>query len=437
MIKMVSCKCPECKAELEISGDREYAYCQYCGTKILLHNDNVKVFRKIDEAEIKKTESNERMYNRMLDREDRKLSLKTKGIIAYVIICLVMCLASYLSYKFKAGFTSVVLVMATIVLITMPFLIGISRSIFKYDETTVTTDTSSALFGLFKKSTQETDSPAKKVLGMWGTYLAVLALIFMLLHLGTYSDKKEKPTGASYTTEAYQENDTVIVPVFYKSIEKRADIKAEDIGSTFSWMHDAWDCYTATILSETTIQVTNWHRDSSDEKEKFKQGYDLNALKIADDKFDFTWVDESHTAFLVTLMDEKNSRWDDYYRVAFSKIDTSSNAWKKRYSSEGKQYVYQNDKWNQYRAIALSDTTIKIENWYRSSADEKQDYYHHYDMCIVKTDNENSDFEWVNEEHSSFTITMFDEENHHWEDVATVCFQLQDEEGRKSWFPFG
>lgn len=42
MITMVNLKCPNCGGELQVESDREFCFCQYCGTKILLSDENKK-----------------------------------------------------------------------------------------------------------------------------------------------------------------------------------------------------------------------------------------------------------------------------------------------------------------------------------------------------------------------------------------------------------
>ena len=54
---MKKCTCPNCGANLSIkTNDRDFAFCQYCGTKIML-DDYRATHRIIDEAQIKKAEN--------------------------------------------------------------------------------------------------------------------------------------------------------------------------------------------------------------------------------------------------------------------------------------------------------------------------------------------------------------------------------------------
>ena len=56
-ISMTSAKCPECGATISNESDRKIAFCTYCGTKILLKDENEYTIRTIDEAGIKTAEA--------------------------------------------------------------------------------------------------------------------------------------------------------------------------------------------------------------------------------------------------------------------------------------------------------------------------------------------------------------------------------------------
>lgn len=49
-------KCPNCGADIDFESDREYMFCQYCGTKIALGDHTYHTERIIDEAAVKKEE---------------------------------------------------------------------------------------------------------------------------------------------------------------------------------------------------------------------------------------------------------------------------------------------------------------------------------------------------------------------------------------------
>lgn len=72
MIKMIAAKCPECGASLEVDGSRKQVFCTYCGTKIILNNENETVTRHIDEAEVKRTEMEKELELKKLELEEER-----------------------------------------------------------------------------------------------------------------------------------------------------------------------------------------------------------------------------------------------------------------------------------------------------------------------------------------------------------------------------
>ena len=56
-VSVKSIKCPDCGAHLEIEGKRDTMFCNFCGAKVVLSNDNEYVYRHVDEAEIMRAET--------------------------------------------------------------------------------------------------------------------------------------------------------------------------------------------------------------------------------------------------------------------------------------------------------------------------------------------------------------------------------------------
>ena len=73
-VKLNTLKCPQCGAVLPFDQHKELTYCPYCGTKILMTNENEYVIRHIDEAGIRQAEAQESVRMRELDLEERKVS---------------------------------------------------------------------------------------------------------------------------------------------------------------------------------------------------------------------------------------------------------------------------------------------------------------------------------------------------------------------------
>ena len=46
MIQMIPLKCTNCNAKMEVSEGREFYFCNYCGTKMLIHDTNSRTIKK-------------------------------------------------------------------------------------------------------------------------------------------------------------------------------------------------------------------------------------------------------------------------------------------------------------------------------------------------------------------------------------------------------
>ena len=90
-IKLISVKCPECGATLEVEEGRKQIFCSYCGSKVILENDNEYIYRHIDEASIKQTEAETMLKMKELEIEEKeneksRKNRKTAYIIALVFV---------------------------------------------------------------------------------------------------------------------------------------------------------------------------------------------------------------------------------------------------------------------------------------------------------------------------------------------------------------
>lgn len=71
-ISIRSVKCPECNANLEVEEGREKLFCSYCGTQVIITNENEQIYRYIDEAGIAQAETQKTVRMRELDIEERR-----------------------------------------------------------------------------------------------------------------------------------------------------------------------------------------------------------------------------------------------------------------------------------------------------------------------------------------------------------------------------
>lgn len=96
-IRFVSIKCPECGASLDVEEGRQQIFCSYCGTKVMVQNDNEYIYRHIDEASIKQAEADKIVQLRKLEIIERKRAeaakvKRVKIIVSILVGILGICL---------------------------------------------------------------------------------------------------------------------------------------------------------------------------------------------------------------------------------------------------------------------------------------------------------------------------------------------------------
>ena len=69
MINLIKLQCPNCNANLEIKEDAKFCFCTYCGTKIMLSNENEHIYRIVDEARMKEAELNYDLERRRIQQQ--------------------------------------------------------------------------------------------------------------------------------------------------------------------------------------------------------------------------------------------------------------------------------------------------------------------------------------------------------------------------------
>lgn len=86
MIKMIPLTCPKCGAQLDVKEGTKSCYCTYCGTKILINDENVKtvnIHQTItDEAKIKEIEAR--------DKSDKRNTLYLFGLVVFLFVAYIV-----------------------------------------------------------------------------------------------------------------------------------------------------------------------------------------------------------------------------------------------------------------------------------------------------------------------------------------------------------
>ena len=126
-----SIRCPECGANLPVEEGRTQIFCSYCGTKVLITNDNEHIYRHIDEAGIKQAETERIVRMRELEmeaqRERQRSELKKNLIIIWIAISLITIVISMVLMMINDSAVGYILLMY----VGIPIIVGGAYVLFK------------------------------------------------------------------------------------------------------------------------------------------------------------------------------------------------------------------------------------------------------------------------------------------------------------------
>ena len=107
MKTLLELKCPSCGAQLDYETGMEYIFCKYCGTKILINDENTYTYKTVDYAEIEKAKNEskrisiqEDIIKREYEKEEKetkrynKNSLIFAGMLAVFVIATIISLSN-------------------------------------------------------------------------------------------------------------------------------------------------------------------------------------------------------------------------------------------------------------------------------------------------------------------------------------------------------
>ena len=197
-------------------------------------------------------------------------------------------------------------------------------------------------------------------------------------------------------------------------------------GTQYAYMSDEANVFVATAVSDSIIKVERYGK-SWLPQETMDYEAEIGAFKINDPENGFSWVDDEHTAFNLTFSDKSTSSVRGAQSHVFTINVNDSDRFKGTdYDKDIACYTYQSDDWHMYRAIPLTDSLVKIERWSRTNSLPITGYCFSGDWCIIDTNNTETDFEWTDDERTSFTITTQDPENkYYWKERKFVVFDLE------------
>lgn len=90
MKTLIKLTCLQCGATLSIEEGREMLFCSYCGNKILINDENKHTIHYIDDAEIKRAETERMIQLKELEIEEKKRANKKVLVIIWLVLTFVL-----------------------------------------------------------------------------------------------------------------------------------------------------------------------------------------------------------------------------------------------------------------------------------------------------------------------------------------------------------
>ncbi|MCR4673352.1 MAG: zinc ribbon domain-containing protein [Lachnospiraceae bacterium] len=88
--KLISVVCPNCGATLDMEEGRKQIFCSYCGSKVMLDNENEYVYRHIDEAGIKHAETERLVELKRMELAEKKREANEKRKATKIKISIIL-----------------------------------------------------------------------------------------------------------------------------------------------------------------------------------------------------------------------------------------------------------------------------------------------------------------------------------------------------------
>lgn len=105
-----SVKCPDCGASLPIEEGRTQLFCSYCGSHVIVSNENEHIYRHIDEASVKQAETDKIVRMRELEMAEQQAmqgnGLKKILTIIWIALSLIVLIICIVKIAFQDDFTA-------------------------------------------------------------------------------------------------------------------------------------------------------------------------------------------------------------------------------------------------------------------------------------------------------------------------------------------
>lgn len=117
-MKVIEARCPGCGATVHFEPGQKKAFCNYCGSPVAVEDAEERVTRNIDEADLKRAETEQlirlkelELREREMEREAKRKPLKIGGCILLGVIgavCLIIGYGDWNHTSFGVGYVGLI-----------------------------------------------------------------------------------------------------------------------------------------------------------------------------------------------------------------------------------------------------------------------------------------------------------------------------------------
>ncbi len=114
----IKLKCPNCEANLTVSSDREFFFCEYCGARIAADEKNRYTYRRIDEARIREADAAENIRMKELEIEQQKMRSEQRLFAVWAAAVILLTVLMVITWNGAGGLGGGLFVLDLIVLVS-------------------------------------------------------------------------------------------------------------------------------------------------------------------------------------------------------------------------------------------------------------------------------------------------------------------------------
>lgn len=89
-INVTNIKCPDCGSTLPVEEGRNQMFCTYCGSSIVITNENEHIYRNIDEAKVKQAEAEKAIKLKKLEMIEKKREAAARVKKIKIVISIIL-----------------------------------------------------------------------------------------------------------------------------------------------------------------------------------------------------------------------------------------------------------------------------------------------------------------------------------------------------------